>query len=127
MEKWIVLASLILTTACSHTPSYSVIGSWIQPIPGQNRYQGIQLEPDGTAYSLGMRTLLYTSWDQKGDLLILNGSSIGNGGTFPFTSFYRIIELTENKLVLKHKSSLLSYERMKNGSDFLSQDFSSER
>ncbi len=124
MKKWIILASLLLITACVHAPSSSIIGSWIQPISGQNKYQGLQLEADGRAYSLGMKTLLYTSWEQQGDLLILNGSSIGNGGTFPVTSIYRIITLTEDDLVLKNRSSVQSYKRIKNESNLSIQDFS---
>ncbi len=77
-------------------------GAWIQPIPGMpGQTQGFLLEKGGRAESINMHTLLYENWKKNGDVLTLEGKSIGNGQTIEFSEEYRIEKVTAEELVLK--------------------------
>ena len=54
------------------------MGTWTEPIPGQEGRQGIELKSDGTAKSVNMATLDYKTWKVEDEKLILTGTSIGN-------------------------------------------------
>ena len=87
-------------------------GTWLEPIPGmENRLQGFKLEDNGKASSVNMATLLYDSWKQDGNHLILSGKSIGNGTTFAFTDTLVVDNLTEDSLILRRGEMTLRYAR----------------
>ena len=78
-----------------------------------NLKQGFVLEEDGTASSVNMATLQYSSWQQNGNELILSGKSIGNHQTIDFTDRYKIQKLTEDTLVLQSGSRTYTYKKQK--------------
>lgn len=57
------------------------VGEWVKPIEGQDGVEGVKLSADGTASSVNRATLVYSSWEQKGDTVLVKGESIGNGMT----------------------------------------------
>jgi predicted small secreted protein len=92
--------SIIFLTNCSNK-KMELVGSWIQSIPGQSvQVQGIRLEAEGKASSINMQTLLYETWEQQGEKIILKGKSIGNGQTISFSDTLKIAKLTADTLVL---------------------------
>lgn len=105
-------AALLMVGCCSG--SGDLVGSWVEPIPGQeNQVQGIQLDADGTASSINMYTLVYESWSKNGESVILKGKSIGNGQTIDFVDTMSVIKLTQDSLVLGGKAMQLRYARQK--------------
>lgn len=114
MKKIGIAAAVICCSlsACKQEPNLT--GTWLEPIPGmEDQTQGFTLEDDGTAASVNMATLQYTTWAKEGDQLILSGNSIGNGETFPFTDTLTIEKLTEDSLVLQKGMLTRSYARAK--------------
>lgn len=110
MKNLSILLVVLLVVASCGKPS--LVGSWIQPIPGmENQMQGIKLEKDGKASSINMHTLVYKSWKREGNQLILTGESIGNGQTIQFSDDFEIVTLTEDVLILKVDDIELSYRR----------------
>ena len=60
-----------LLAACGGN-SASIVGSWVEPVPGlEGQVQGIKMEEGGVASSVNMATLVYESWKQEGTKLIL--------------------------------------------------------
>lgn len=92
--------SLLLLTffisACHIKPQENLlVGHWIEIMPANKQIlQGINLNADQTASSIGMATLKYKRWEQKNNQLILYGESIGNGQNIDFTDTLDIIEIT---------------------------------
>ncbi len=92
-----------IMASCGSEPALE--GAWVEPVPGRaNEVQGILIETEGRASSINMATLQYKSWSQNGNLLILNGQSIGNGQTIEFSDTLEIRELTHETLVLKGRN-----------------------
>lgn len=91
----------------------SIQGKWVEPIPGQQGVQGIELQKDGKATSINMATLKYESWKKQDNNLILNGQSIGNGQTINFSDTLHIKELTPEKLILQKKDLIIKYDKQK--------------
>lgn len=111
MKKNIMLlcAALFLMCSCGQD---KIVGTWLQPIPGQeSQMQGISLHKDGTASSINMHTLVYESWKRDGNLLTLQGKSIGNGQTINISEQYEIKELNDHHLELKLGDTLFNYTR----------------
>lgn len=109
-----VLAGLSATllTACGNDAD--IVGKWVQPVPGLPMLQqGIVLKKGGNASSVNMATLLYETWQQKGDMLILTGKSIGNRQEFAFSDTLRIRKLTRDSLVLEKGKITLRYAKEK--------------
>ena len=80
MRKKMLAATLLagLLAACGGSAT-SVVGAWVEPVPGMaGQVQGIKMEEGGGASSVNMATLIYESWKQEGDKLILTGKSIGD-------------------------------------------------
>lgn len=104
MKKTIPLAALLIAAACGQSPKTekeSLTGSWIEVMPSNPQIiQGVTLNTDGTASSIGMATLLYESWEKNDDCIILNGKSVGNGQTITFSDTLEIISLTADSLTL---------------------------
>lgn len=95
--------------ACSNA---SAVGSWTEPVPGMPALQqGFTLNADGSASSINMATLKYESWKQKGNLLMLSGSSIGNRQTLAFTDTLTIERLTPDSLILTKGKLVMRYAK----------------
>lgn len=115
MKKKMFAATMLLgvLAACGGN-SMSVVGEWIEPIPGmEGQIQGIKMEEGGSASSVNMATLVYESWKQEGNQLILTGKSIGNGQTIEFTDTMAIKKLTADSLVLDNQGIEISYSKKK--------------
>ncbi len=105
MKKLFILAMVAACAVCCKSNQKELAGIWVQPIPGQTgqaAIQGIALNPDGTATSVNMHTLLYTSWEVDGNKLILRGESLGNGQTIPFTDTLTIDQRTSMETLVLH-------------------------
>lgn len=107
-----IILSVVAITACG--TKKSVVGEWIEPVNGmEGMVQGFNLEEGGKASSINMATLVYESWEQQGDKLILAGQSIGNGQTISFSDTMEIAKHTADSLVLKSKGMEMAYARQK--------------
>ena len=109
MKKKMLAATLLmgLLAACGGN-SASIVGSWVEPVPGmEGQVQGIKMEEGGVASSVNMATLVYESWKQEGTKLILTGKSIGNGQTID------IKRLTADSLVLDNQGMEIRYAKQK--------------
>ena len=110
MRKGIGTILLVLVLAGCDNPS--IIGEWIQPVPGmENQFQGISIKEGGDASSINMETLIYKSWRHNGDTLTLNGESIGNGQTIDFSEKYEVEKLSRRTLILKNGEEELKFRR----------------
>lgn len=111
-----MLAAILLTgllVACSGN-STSVVGVWVEPVPGmEGQMQGIKIEEGGAASSVNMATLVYENWKQEGDKLILSGKSIGNGQTIEFIDTMEIKKLMVDSLVLNNRGMEIRYAKQK--------------
>lgn len=89
-------------------------GTWVQPVPGMpGQVQGVTLEEGGKASSVNMATLVYETWNKKGDTLTLTGKSIGNGQTIDFTSEMTIENVNGDELVLSSGEETVRFTRQK--------------
>lgn len=87
-------------------------GCWIEVLPKDMPYvQGMCLNGDGTAESVGMATLKYSRWKADGKCLILYGESIGNGQTISFSDTLRIVDLRNDTLTVEKGVGTVSYVR----------------
>lgn len=87
-------------------------GCWIEVLPKDMPYvQGMCLNDDGTAESVGMATLKYSRWKTDGKCLILDGESIGNGQTINFSDTLRIIDVAKDTLTLERRMNKVVYVR----------------
>lgn len=88
-------------TILKHSPYYFIQGTWIEPNPIDSKeIQGLKLNENGTASSLNMATLQFTSWNLNDQTLMLTGKSIGNGQTIESTDTFHIIRLDADSLIL---------------------------
>lgn len=106
----IAFAVIAMSACCNKT---SVIGEWVEPIPGMEGVQGFKLEEGGKASSINMATLQIESWEQKGNNLILSGQSIGNGQTIAFSDTLEITRQTSDSLILKSQGVEMVYTLQK--------------
>lgn len=103
------LFSTMMFISCNQT---NIEGSWIEPAPGiPGMQQGFTLEAGGKASSINMATLQYEKWQQKENLLILSGKSIGNHQTIPFSDTLIIEKLTQDQLVLKQGELIRNFTK----------------
>lgn len=110
-----LVATLLLSAlvACGGS-SESIVGAWVEPVPGmEGQVQGVKMEEGGIASSVNMATLVYESWKQEGDQLILTGKSIGNGQTIEFVDTMEIKRLTADSLVLDDRGMEIRYSKQK--------------
>lgn len=108
----VVLA--LFCASCSNSTSQDskrLVGTWLQPIPGQDGTQGIKLDADGTAQSINMATLQYTAWSMADGNLVLNGKSIGNGTESDFSDTLGISLVTDDSLHLIRGKVTLKFGR----------------
>lgn len=85
--------------------SGGIEGVWVEPNPiDRATVQGIELRADGSAESIGMKTLLFRGWSRTEDgRLVLSGESIGNGVRFPFADTLTIERIEADSLILSGK------------------------
>lgn len=115
MKKKMLTVTLLscLLAACGQQAS-TVVGEWVEPVPGmEGQVQGIKMETGGVASSVNMATLVYESWKQEGDQLILTGKSIGNGQTIEFTDTMAIKKLSNDSLILDDRGREIRYAKQK--------------
>lgn len=113
-KKMLVMAVLAAGLQACGGSSLSVVGSWVEPIPGmEGQVQGIDMKEGGKASSVNMATLVYETWAQNGDQLILGGKSIGNGQTIEFTDTMTIIKITADSLILDNQGMEIHYVKQK--------------
>lgn len=92
----------------------SIVGSWVEPIPGMEGVQGFKLTSDGVATSINMATLLYNSWTLDNGTLYLSGQSIGNGQTIDVNDVWTVETLSADSLILTGANlPTARYARMK--------------
>lgn len=127
MKKIVLLFAFLGVLASCGTDNKQLLGSWVQPVPGQpGSQQGIRLEKDGKASSINMYTLVYEHWEKKGNRLILTGKSIGNGQTLSFTDTMQIGKLTATTLVLQKGEYSTEYTRSEDGHAVVSDSHTAE-
>lgn len=114
MKKLIITTlSLIVLSACSDN-SKKLVGSWLEVTPpGVSYEQGMAINEDGTASSIGMETLKYSDWKLDGKSFMISGKSIGNGMSFDFVDTMKIAKLSSDSLILKNKEYEVKYYRQK--------------
>lgn len=114
MKKKMLAAALLAGLLAACGGSVTSVGAWVEPVPGmEGQVQGIKMEEGGGASSVNMATLVYESWKQEGDKLILTGKSIGNGQTIEFTDTMAIKKLTADSLVLDNRGMEIRYAKQK--------------
>lgn len=111
MEKVVLLLALVLSPLAGKGGT-DLTGCWIEVLPKDMPYvQGMCLNDDGTAESVGMATLKYCRWKADGKCLILYGESIGNGQTISFSDTLRIVDLRNDTLTVEKGVGTVSYVR----------------
>lgn len=86
-----------------------LVGSWEDTSESALHFS---LFANGTARSDNMKTLLYQSWRLENDKLVLTAKSIGNGTSSIDDEVYSVLELTENKMILKREESIFEYHKI---------------
>lgn len=95
----VALGAALLVACGADTAKFT--GNWIQVVPENPQLvQGVRLNDDGSASSIGMATLQYETWETANKQLILTGKSIGNGQTIAFSDTMNIVLLTADSLIL---------------------------
>ncbi len=88
-------------TVNTHSPYFYIAGTWVEPNPiDATAVQGVTLNTDGTAASVGMATLLFKNWSLDGNILSLTSESIGNKVTTTITDSLQIVKIDQDSLVL---------------------------
>lgn len=93
------------------------VGMWLESTPdGSNFVQGVELNADGTAASIGMATLQYETWKIVADSsIILTGKSIGNGQTIDFSDTMKVSSISPEEMVLLRNGTYKTqYNRLNN-------------
>ncbi|SHF22378.1 Lipocalin-like [Mariniphaga anaerophila] len=112
MNRIVTTAILLLFLGGCAKSDKDILGSWVEPVPGQpGNVQGIHFEADGTASSINMRTLQYNSWKMDEGKIILDGLSIGNGQTISFSDTLFIAKMQKDTLVLQRGNHAFVYTR----------------
>lgn len=100
--KKIVLLLTIVMCACAEQNRINLAGCWMEILLQKTFYQqGVCLNSDGTAQSIRMATLQYHDWKQSDNQLIINGESIGNGQSIPFSDTLMIVNLINDTLTVQ--------------------------
>lgn len=105
MKKSFLLSLITALAVSACTPKISpepFVGNWIEIMPANPLIiQGVTLQSDGSAKSIGMATLQYEKWVLTPDsTLILFGKSIGNGQTIDFSDTMDVVKITPDSLSL---------------------------
>lgn len=108
---YLLLAAGILSACCNNAGNCTVDkeqlkGKWQEVMPVNKQFvQGIELQNEGKASSIGMATLQYEKWEtccgsNGTGQIILSGKSIGNGQTLEFSDTLDIVSLKNDTLTL---------------------------
>lgn len=91
-----------------HSPYYFIQGEWLQPNPiAPDQVQGFILNPDGTASSVNMATLLFKSWNLDNYTLTLDYESIGNGQTITGVDTLHVVRINADSLILSQNNQIV--------------------
>lgn len=102
----ILNAEELVVTA--HSPHFYIQGTWLEPNPIKpSESQGVTLNKNGSASSVGMSTLLFKKWILIDDKLLLTYESIGNKQTLVGTDTLQIVQLNEDSLVLSSSGEII--------------------
>lgn len=114
MKNALFSALLALAVCGCASTEKQLIGTWVEPIPSiPGQMQGVSLQQGGVASSVNMATLQYERWNTANGQLVLEGKSIGNGQTIPFTETLKIEKLDEGELILSSDGNTRQYTRQK--------------
>ncbi len=106
----LAVPAMVLAAGCQSSKSNitadSLQGTWIEIMPENIHItQGIRLDANGQASSIGMATLQYTGWNMLDDSrVVFSGKSIGNGQTIEFSDTLDIVSLQGDTLTLGKNS-----------------------
>ncbi len=91
-----------------HSPYFYIAGTWIEPNPiNTTEVQGFTLNPDGTASSVNMATLIFKNWQMNDATLLLTSESIGNKQTITGTDTLQIVKLDADSLILSQQANIV--------------------
>ena len=95
-------------------PTYArLLGRWIETGEGSADFgMGIELASGGLARSIGMQTIIFTTWEltPQGGLL-LAGRSLGNGTTAAFEEEWEVVDLGPSQLTIAQDDLTLRFHR----------------
>ena len=102
MKKIFWLFLICFISACQTQKEENLyVGHWVEVMPvNKHIIQGVSLYEDGTASSIGMKTLQYEKWKIDGQKIILTGKSIGNGQTIDFQDDFDVLEISPYSMKL---------------------------
>ena len=110
MKRTLAIIGFVMTIMVMSCSGPSIEGTWIEPATKQTEEQGITLYKDGTATAVNMKFTNFTSWEKRGDLLILKGFNTGYANQ-EFSDTMKIEKITETELVLSQDNYSLTYKR----------------
>ena len=90
----------------------SIVGTWVEPAAEGSLLGdvGFTLLDNGEVVSINTGFREYTTWERKGDLLILNGITKGSVQS-SFADTNNIISLDDKNLVIGQDGYTVTYER----------------
>ena len=95
-------------TVTVHSPYYYIQGTWLEPNPIKaSEMQGVTLEADGSAVSVGMATLQFKNWSLADGKVMLTAESIGNGVNAETTDTLQVVKLDADSLVLAQNGQVV--------------------
>lgn len=95
-------------TVTVHSPYYYIQGTWLEPNPiNAQEMQGFTLNPNGTAQSVNMATLLIKNWNLDNKTLTLQYESIGNKQTIMGTDTLSITKIDADSLILSKNTNII--------------------
>jgi len=95
-------------TVTVHSPYYYIQGTWLEPNPIKaSEMQGVTLEADGSAVSVGMATLQLKNWSLADGKVMLTAESIGNGVNAETTDTLQVVKLDADSLVLAQNGQVV--------------------
>lgn len=95
-------------TITVHSPYFYIQGEWVEPNPiNAQEVQGFALNPNGTANSINMATLVMKNWNLDNNTLLLQYQSIGNKQTFDGTDTLNVVKLNADSLVLSENGNIV--------------------
>lgn len=95
-------------TVTVHSPYYYIQGTWLEPNPiNAQEMQGFTLNPNGTAQSVNMATLLIKNWNLDNKTLTLQYESIGNKQTIMGTDTLSITKIDADSLILSKNTNVI--------------------
>ncbi len=114
-ESTIFKAEELVVTV--HSPYFYIQGTWLEPNPiNSSEAQGVTLNEDGSASSVGMASLLFKKWMLTDDKLLLTYESIGNKQTLEGTDTLQVVKLNRDSLVLSSTCGIIWRFARENGS-----------